>query len=304
MKRTACVFILLLRLLFCTQAMAQTPLRAVVFYQDQTWLQEFNIMGQIAAETQSALDGNANVVISCYGIETTDVVKFVQAAIDMQADVLLCNGIDSEKCIAAYARLKEAGIRLILVDGDSAKSGRDVYVGTDNAQSGTWALNWIVQQCGTDAKVAILMPALNTSLCSVGSRAAQFRQSAEEQHVPIVTACETTYDSLEAMRRIGAMLDAYPEINVIYCTDAVSGKAAATLAQERGICDEMTVITYDRFERIDEYLASGAVDVTLIQDTAAIGKICANTLLCMAEGGDAADAYLPCLPVYGSEAIP
>ena len=304
MKRLARIIVMMSCALLCTLAKAEKPLRAVIFYQDQTWLQEFNIMRQIAYETQSALDGKSEVVISCYGMEAMDIVNSVQAAIDMQADVLLCNGVNSEKCLAAYEQLSEAGIHLILVDGDDPEIGRLSYVGTDNAQSGAWALNWILEHCGKEACIALLMPSLNTSLCSVGARADQFERSAAEQQANIVTKCETSYDSLEAIRRIGAMLEEHPEINVLYCTDAVSGKAAATLVQERGLCDKMTVITYDRFEQIDTYLESGAVDVTLTQNTVAIGKACAEMLLRMSEGKNGEDVYFECLPVYGNGAMP
>ncbi len=304
MKRFVIFLVILCCLALSSCAMAESPIRAVIFYQEQTWLQEFNIMQQIARETQSALEGHPEVVISCYGTESMDIVKSVQAAIDMQADVLLCNGVDSEKCLAAYEQLKEAGIQLILVDGDTSKIERYAYVGTDNAKSGSWALNWILERCGQSACIAVLIPTLNTSLCSVGARAEQFEKSAEECHANIIAKCETSYDSLEAIHRIGAMLDEHPEINVLYCTDAVSGKAAATLVQERGLCDKMTVITYDRFEQIDAYLASGAVDVTLTQNTEAVGKACAEMLLHMAEGKNGEDTSFECIPVYGNGAMP
>ncbi len=304
MKRLARILAMLCCIMLCSLVKAEEPLRAVIFYQEQTWLQEFNIMHQIADKTQSALEGHPEVALSCYGVASMDVVQSIQAAIDMQADVLLCNGVNSEKCLAAYAQLHEAGVRLILVDGDAPEAGRLAYIGTDNAQSGAWALNWIADRCGQAARIAVLMPALNTSLCSVGARAAQFEKSAAEKGAMIVTKCETSYDSLEAIRRIGAMLDEHPEINVLYCTDAVSGKAAATLVQERALCDKITVITYDRFEQIDTYLESGAVDVTLTQNTEAVGTVCAEMLIRMANGEDIEDLDFECIPVYRKEAMP
>ena len=304
MKRLMSIVAALWMTLVCMDAAAQAPLRAVVFYQDRTWLQEFNIMRQIALKTQTALEGQNQVALSCYGLETVSIEKTVQAAIDMQADVLICNALDSENALAAYAKLNEAGIQLLFVDGDNKKAARYAYVGTDNAESGRWALDWIIEHCGQDASIALLMPTLNTSMCSVGARAEQFLKRAEERGAAITAECETSFDSLEAMRKIGIMLDEHPEIDVLFCTEAVSGKAAATLVQERGLCDEITVITYDRFARIDEYLESGAVDVTLTQNTEAIGTMCAQTLIRMAENANSEDVYFSCLPIYGNGATP
>ncbi len=64
------------------------------------------------------------------------------------------------------------------------------------------------------------------------------------------------------------------------------------------------VITYDRFEQIDTYLESGAVDVTLTQNTEAVGTVCAEMLIRMANGEDIEDLDFECIPVYRKEAMP
>lgn len=279
---------------------ASAPLRAVIFYQEQTWIQDINIMQQIAQSIQRNLEDHPEVALSCYGTENLSMTQSMKAAVNMRADVMICYGVDSEEARAGYKSLTDHDIRILMVDGDVEDSGRFAYIGTDNYGGGIQAAEIILKEKGKEAKVAVIAPSLGTGLRSVGARLDGFEAAAKENEMNITAYCETTYDSLTAIEKIEILLEENPDLEVLFCAEAVSGQAAADVVEEMGLKDQMMVITYDKNQRIEEDLRREAIDVTLAQDTEAIGKACAQQLIALAadrtmESGD--DAAFECIPL-------
>ena len=279
---------------------AENPLRAVIFYQSQIWVQDINIMYQIADSIKENLGDSEDVALSAYRIENMEMSELIQAAVNMQTDVVLYYGIDSEKAMENYEILAEHGIRLILVDGDVEESGRYAYIGTDNYGAGVQAADFIAENWAENTSVAALAPVFDTSLCSVGARLEGFKEEMKEKKLDIAAYCETSYNSLTAITEIEKLLDEQPDLTVLYCTEAVSGQAAADVVAERGLEDQLTVITYDINQRIEKDLMEGNLDLTFSQDIDRIGKSCAETLLELANDRDkesGEDVLFSCIPV-------
>ncbi|MDC7286256.1 sugar ABC transporter substrate-binding protein [Blautia schinkii] len=287
-----------------TEETPKEPLRAAIFYRSDIWVQDINIMRQIADSIEKNLTGHYEVALSKYGTEGLSVTDAVNTAIDMQTDVLIFYSINSETALESYRGLKNKGIQLLLVDGDLEESGRFAYIGTDNYTSGQQANDAIVDTMGTECCVAVLSPALETTLCSVNARLKGFEAAAEASGLIIDAYCETSYDSLTAIERVKKLLDTHPDVEVLYCTEAVSGQAAADVVHARGLDDEIMVITYDINESMKDDLSSGALDLTLAQNTEEIGKACAEALIRLAhdrsaEKGD--DVYFDCTLVASED---
>lgn len=283
-----------------SQKEAEEPLRAVIFYQAQIWVQDINIMQQIAQSIEAGLEGHSEVALSCYGTEEMSMTDAMRAAVNMKTNVMICYGLDSEEARRQYQILADHGIRVIMVDGDVKESGRLAYIGTDNYGAGIQAAEIVLEERGAESSIAVLAPSLETRLRSVGARLEGFDAAAAENGMKIEAYCETTYDSLTAIERIESLLDEHPDLDVLFCSEAVSGQAAADVIDERGLNDEILVITYDRNQNIEDDLRCAALDVTLVQDTEAIGRSCAEILIALAEDRTiekAEDVLFPCIPV-------
>lgn len=287
-----------------SQGEAQKPLRAVIFYQAQIWVQDINIMQQIAQSIERGLEGHPEVALSCYGTEDMSMTDAMKAAVNMKTDVMICYGLDSQEARRQYQNLADHGIRVILVDGDVEDCGRLAYIGTDNYGAGVQAAEIVLRENGEDSKIAVLAPNLQTGLRSVGARLEGFDAAAEANGLKIEAYCETTYDSLTAIQEIEALLDEHPDLDVLFCSEAVSGQAAADVIDEQGRNDEILVITYDRNQNIEDDLRKKALDLTLTQNTEAIGEACAQMLIALAadrtmETGE--DVLFPCIPVTAED---
>ena len=279
---------------------AEDPLRAVIFYESQIWVQDINIMHQIADSIEDNLGDTEDVALSAYRIENMEMSELMQAAVNMKMDVVLYYGINSEKAMENYEILAEHGIRLILVDGDVEETGRYAYIGTDNYQAGVQAADLVAENWEESTAVAVLAPSFGTILCSVGARLKGFEAEMKERNLAVTAYCETSYDSLTAITEIEKMLDENPDLTVLYCAEAVSGQAAADVAGERGMEDQLTVIAYDSNQRMEKDLMEGSLDVTFLQDIDSVGKSCAQALMELAanrekESGE--NVSFSCIPV-------
>lgn len=282
----------------------EEPLRAVIFYQSQIWVQDINIMEQIARGIQKGLEGHAEVALSCYGLGNMTMSDVMEAAVNMKTDVLIYYGLNSQEALTEYQKLADHGIRLILVDGDAKESGRFAYIGTDNYNSGIRAAELVAEKSGTDTSIAVLAPDMETSLRSVGARLEGFKEGAEQNGLKITSYCETTYDSLTAIEKIEELLKEYPNLEVLFCAEAVSGQAAADVLGEQGLAEEITVMTYDRNENIEKDLKNQVIDVTFAQNTEEIGKACAKQLIELAENRSmetGTDMMFDCIPITAKD---
>ena len=257
----------------------EKPLRAVIFYHEQTWLQDFNIVHEIADAIEENLEGHSEVAFSRYGMESVSVENVVKLAIRMKTDVLLFLGTRSEVSLEYYQALSDEGIRLILVDGDVEESGRYAYIGTDNYGVGEEAAGFLAEILEQQAEVAVLAPALQTGLRSVGARLDGFFAGAEEKGLNIVARMNTSYDSLTAISTVERLLDEHPGVKALFCADAVSGQAAGDVLEARWRSGDTVGITFDRNEKIENALRLGALDLTYTQDTETIGEACAQALV-------------------------
>lgn len=281
----------------------EKPLRAAIFYHEQTWLQDFNIVHEIAEAIEKNLDGHPEVAFSRYGMESVSVEHVVKLAIRMKTDVLLFLGTRSETSLEYYQALSDEGIRLILVDGDVEESGRYAYIGTDNYGVGEKAADFLAETLEPQAEVAVLAPVLQTGLRSVGARLDGFFAGAEENGVNIVDQMNTSYDSLTAISTVETLLDEHPALKALFCADAVSGQAAADVLEARGRSGDTVVITFDRNEKIENALRLGALDLTYTQDTETIGEACAQALVELAadrtQMGE--DRLFPCIELTAQD---
>ena len=93
-------------------------------------------------------------------------------------------------------------------------------------------------------------------------------------------------------------------MDVLYCAEAVSGQAAADVLRELGREDDLMVLTYDINSRIQEDLMEGALDITLSQDTEAVGQACADLLLELAKNRgmeEGTDVFFSCIPITSED---
>lgn len=136
---------------------------------------------------------------------------------------------DADTLVTAIDASIKAGVPILTFDSDSPKSKRMLFVGTNNYNAGFAAGKKIGEQIGDKARVGVsLIPGLD----SITHRLEGFKAglASTAPGAQVVTTVNDEGDLQKAETVNTAMLQANPEINVIFCGhgNPATGAMAAT----------------------------------------------------------------------------
>ncbi len=136
---------------------------------------------------------------------------------------------DAETLVSSINAAMAAGVPTLTFDSDSPNSNRLLFVGTNNYNAGCAAGRAVAEMHGDNARVGVsLIPGLD----SINARLAGFTECMQEMApgAQIVAEVNDEGDLQRAETVNTAMLQANPEINVIFCShgNPATGALAAT----------------------------------------------------------------------------
>ncbi|MBB4304556.1 ribose transport system substrate-binding protein [Rhodobium orientis] len=136
---------------------------------------------------------------------------------------------DADTLVGSINAAMEAGVPTLTFDSDSPKSNRLLFVGTNNYNAGFAAGKAVGEQIGGDARVGVsLIPGLD----SINHRLQGFKEglASVAPGAEVVAQVNDEGDLQKAETVNTAMLQANPQINVIFCAhgNPATGALAAT----------------------------------------------------------------------------
>ncbi len=209
----------------------------------------------------------------------------VDIAIALGMDVLILSGSAASDETAPFQKLQEAGIELILIDGDVEESGRCAYVGTDNKRAGEQGAELFAERV-EHCVVGILSSPVKGKSFSSGSRQERrigfvdaVKQKEATEHEILIAADEICpLETAEATEKIEELLGKTPGINALFCLDSASAIAAAQAVRKLEKTEEIYVACFDMPAQVEEEMKKGGIDAALVQDSKACGKLCIEIL--------------------------
>lgn len=183
---------------------------------------------------------------------------------------ILVAAADGATLTSAIDGAIDMGVPVIAFDSDSPDSKRLTYLGTDNYSFGATAADFIAEQTGGVAEVAIVyIP----GFVSLEERAEGFAQRVEEAYpgINIVAYLNEEGDTAKAEQVCTAQLQSNPEINAIFATGGTGGAGAAAAVRTVGRQADVTVVASDFGSATLELLASGDIQATVIDDPYMMG---------------------------------
>lgn len=275
--------------------------RILYFSREKNLYQENNVWAQIAEGLTEEATKHDNLLLSIYEQADSARINYdeqVEIAISMDTDILIAHGAISQKTKERYQELKEAGIKLVLLDGDVPESGRIMYIGTDNKEEGRRAASLALKKIEGEIFVGILdeqRDIKNQPVASLSDRQEGFEEIVDKSERMEVKAKETGLNSLLKVTEAAQnMLEEYPEINLLFCTDSITGQAAASVVKEKNLAGKVHVICFDMTKEIKKKIQEGVIDFTMVQQTKECGKICIQELAKRKKEEESKEIYLEC----------
>ncbi len=192
-------------------------------------------------------------------------VDAFEQAIAEQPAGIIAFGADAT-LTAVIDKAEEAGIHVVLVDGDLADSNRTSFVGTGSYDAGFLGGTKLAEAIGGKGQVAI-MTVVDAELHQ--ARLAGYQAAlATYPDIEIVQVGDDKADPTTGAAVVSAILQEYPDLAGIGCTDATGGASSATAVAEAGKSSQVKIIAMDRDQSVLQGIVDGNVYGTLVQNTA------------------------------------
>lgn len=185
-------------------------------------------------------------------------------------DGIVATAGDAETMIPSIDRAISRGIPVITFDSDAPDSDRLAFVGTNNYQAGFQAGLAVAEWLGDDARVGVsLFPGPTHIRARVdGFRDALLQAAPGAQ---IVAEVNDEGSVSQAETAITAMLQANPEVNVIFASHGNPGPGAAAAVRTLGLQDSVDIMGFDFGAPVLELIQSGEIRATVGQNPYLMG---------------------------------
>ncbi|GHU82202.1 LacI family transcriptional regulator [Spirochaetia bacterium] len=208
------------------------------------------------------------------------VLDLLDAAIAAKVDGIIMGAYDAEAVIPGFQKAKEAGIPVVLVDGDSPASARAAFFGTSNRAAGEMAGKELAKLLNGTGEVAILTGALHGDTAI--NRMDGFKDGIAGTNIQIVATENTEYDPLIAVQKAEADLVAYPNLAGSFGVQVHDGPGMAKAAQEHG--RKIITIGFDDTAEALNLIRQGALHGVLVQKTGVMGNLGMDCLVQVCQG--------------------
>lgn len=192
------------------------------------------------------------------------ITAFEAAIAEKPAGIITFGAEDS--LLPVINKAIDEGIPVVTVDGDIKNSKRVAFVGTGNYNAGVLGGRKLGEALGGKGKVAILTEP-NISLHR--DRYQGYQDGlADFPDIEIVQVGDTKADPILTIQIVSAMLQKYPDLAGIGCTDAVGGAASAIAVEEAELVGKVKILSMDRDRQVLEKIGKGIIEGTIVQKSA------------------------------------
>jgi len=183
-------------------------------------------------------------------------------------------------------RLTAKGVAVITVDGDVNRElfpdGRPYYIGTDNIVGG--------QLLGTAGKQLLSSRGIKeggyvqfagfTDNDNARARMNGFKEAVGEAYTELDRMADSM-DLSKARDNVRAALVNHPDLKALVGIWAYNAPAIAEVVEERGVRDQITIVTFDAQAAALDHMAEGRIDCMVVQNPFDMGIQTVRLLLAM-----------------------
>jgi len=193
-------------------------------------------------------------------------VTTMQQVIAKHPAGILVTSINAQAMTPVINQAIAAGIPVISFDSDAPQSKRYAYLGTSNIEAGQKAADYLGQALGGHGEVAVITTPGELNL---DQRVQGFKDemAAKYPGVKVVAVQNGNSDQIKTAQVTSALLQTYPNLAGIFCTEADEGTGAATAVQEAGKTGKVKIVSFDTDKATLNAIKSGQITATVAQGT-------------------------------------
>lgn len=228
-----------------------------------------------------------------YGVELTimagsseenygEQIEKIEEAIAMEPDVLLLSPISYTKVTEAAKKVKEAGIKLVLVDSLLDEDIQDALVCTDNFNAGEKMGQVLLDIMPEEPVIGLVFHVEGSSTAM--EREAGFRSAIGEYEDCIVDRVFTDSNYEKGYQVTMEMLKKHPDINLVVGGNEYSAVGAARAIRDLGMDGQIQMIGFDSSIEELQMLESGLFQAIVVQKPFNMGYLGVEKAVELLEG--------------------
>ena len=245
----------------------------------------FDDVNKGAAEAAKA-DGVQYQWVVPQNTQGSSQVKILEELTAKKVDGIAISVSEPKSVEAAIKKAIASGIKVLTYDSDSAKSGRSIYIGTDNGSAGESMGKSMAKALDGKGEVAIVTGELGS--VNLNERIAGIKKALAAYPDIKIVATEGTEDDLaKAVSVDEALLRGHPNLKGIFGVSQVGGPSVAKVLATKEFASKketLKVFAFDDLPDTIKGVKEGFIQGIMVQRPVTMGKLSVDTLLAEING--------------------
>lgn len=203
--------------------------------------------------------------------DITGEVRVLEETLGQEPDGVVLTVIQADALQPTIDAAIENGTALVTFDADSPLSKRYSFLGTGNYAAGVTAARYIGPLVQSGKAAVVTVPTQN----NLAQRTQGFIDTLAAEYPDIISGPQYIIDnqntSEQAASGLAALLQAEPDINAVFSSNAQAAIGAAQALREAGLIDTVQHIGFDFDEGTLDLIDNGQLSATLAQGTWQMG---------------------------------
>jgi ribose transport system substrate-binding protein len=213
-------------------------------------------------------------------------VKIIEDLISKHVDGIAISVNEPKSVESVIKRAIKSGIKVLTYDSDSPKSGRSMYIGTNNESAGATMADTMAKSLAGKGEVAIITGQLGA--VNLNERIAGIRKGLSKYpDIKIVETQGTEDDLAKGVSVVETTLRAHPQLKGIFGVSQVGGPAVAKVlnTKEFGkLKGTLEVLAFDDLPDTVKGVRDGFIQGIMVQRPVTMGKLAVEHLVAQIQG--------------------
>jgi ribose transport system substrate-binding protein len=210
-------------------------------------------------------------------------VQIIEDLISRHVDGIAISVNEPKSVESVMKRAEQSGIKVLTYDSDSPKSGRSMYIGTNNEQAGATMAETMGKALNGQGEVAIITGQLGA--VNLNERIAGIKKGlAKYPGIKVVETQGTDDDLARGVSVVETTLRAHPNLKGIFGVSQVGGPAVAKVLNTRefgAMKGKLEVLAFDDLPDTLKGLKDGYIQGIMVQRPVTMGSLAVDHLVAL-----------------------
>ena len=238
-----------------------------------------------------AAELGATVRVSDAGGDSATQVNQIQDFITRQVDAIIYIPAGATAAGVPVRAAQEADIPVVAVDRNAPDAPADTFIATDSVAAARTLGDYVVEQTGGQAKLAILQGQIGTT--PQVDRQTGFEEALQDAPgIEVVAQQPADWAQDKAFAVAQDMLQAHPDITAFWGQADAMALGAAQAVSNANLPQDMLIVGFDGDFAGLEAVRDGEVDATMVQQTQEMGRLAVRSACDFVAGNEVPEEQL------------